>query len=188
MDHQIPTDGDSVQLIQFRPELLSLANRLVSSDLQARVDPSDVVQETLLTATRNLPNYKGEKLPILAWLFKLLRQRIIDAKRKHLVSNKRSMRQEQVFTTAEEQQNVLGSLPAQYQSRPPSEYSALTRIQRLEAALQSLDEHTQVLLRLRYFESQSLAEIAERLNISLSAVKMRHMRAVQELRKALEDA
>lgn len=188
LDHQIPTNGDFVQLVQFRPQLLALASRLVSPKLQARVDPSDVVQETLLTASKNMPNFKADKLPVLAWLFKLLRQRIIDAKRKHLSSSKRSVNHEQSFVTAETQQNVLDSLPAQYQSRPPSELSALTRLQQLETALRSLDEETQLLLRLRYFESLSLAEIAEKFSISMSAVKMRHMRAIQELRKALDDA
>ena len=188
IDQQTPSSGDVLQLIQFRPQLINLAHRLVSPKLQARVDPSDVVQETLLTAAKSLPSYNAEKVPILAWLFKLLRQRIIDAKRKHLMSGKRSVNHEQAFVTAETQQNTLDGLPAQYQSRPPSEFSALTRLQQLETALRMLDEETQLLLRLRYFESLSLAEIAEQFRISMSAVKMRHMRAIQELRKALDNA
>lgn len=181
-----PTNGHFSQIAKYRPQLLQLATRLVSRHMQTRVDPSDMVQETLLAASRNLPNQTEPSIPILVWLYKLLRQRIIDAKRKHLVSTKRSVNHEEFFRSNSSHQFVLDHLPAQYQARPDSEYSAKTRLQNLETALQSLAPETQNLLRQRYFESLTLAEIAARLGISLSAVKMRHLRAIQELQKVLD--
>ncbi|MBN8602779.1 MAG: sigma-70 family RNA polymerase sigma factor [Planctomycetes bacterium] len=183
---QNPTNEDFARIAEYRPQLLQLANQLVSQQMQARIDPSDVVQETLLAASNNLSQADSIKVPLLVWLYKLLRQRIIDAKRKHLGSSKRSVKHEKFFTTATSYQYVLDHLPAHYQPRPPSELSASMRLQKLDQALRSLDPETETLLRQRYFEGISLAEIAERLGISLSAAKMRHLRAVQELRKVLE--
>lgn len=185
-EQSAPTNGHFSQIAKYRPQLLQLASRLVSRDMQARVDPSDMVQETLLAASQSLPNQTEPSIPILVWLYKLLKQRIIDAKRKHLLSTKRSVNHEQFFRSSSSYQFVLDNFPAQYQARPESEFSAKTRLQNLETALQSLEPETQNLLRQRYFESLTLAEIAERLGLSLSAVKMRHLRAIQELQKVLD--
>lgn len=182
-----PTNEDFARLAEFRPQLLLLAGRIVSREMRSRIDPSDVVQETLLTASKSVPNCDLLKFPIFVWLCKLLRQRVIDAKRRHIRSGKRSVRQEQTFSTAETHQQVLDCLPAHYQPRPPSELSAQTRLQKLEDALQSLTPEAESLLRQRYFESLSLVEIAERTGISVSAAKMRHLRAVRELRKVLDN-
>jgi RNA polymerase sigma-70 factor (ECF subfamily) len=187
-ESEIPANGEYSHLVQYRPQLLDLAQRLVSPQMKSRIDPSDVVQETLLTATKYLPKYDAAKLPFLLWLFRLLRQRIIDAKRRHLASSKRSVKQEQEFLSPQTQQAALDNLPAFYQCRPQSEISALTRVQQLEIALQSLDEKSATLLRLFYFESMSMAEIAERFGVSVSAVKMRHKRAVDQLRTLIDDA
>ena len=49
------------------------------------VDPSDIVQETLIDATRRLPDYL-EKRPITfyPWLREIARRKLIDVLRRHL--------------------------------------------------------------------------------------------------------
>src|SRR5262245_59128502 len=53
--------------------------------LSARVDPSDVVQESLADAARGLDGYLDRPpLPFYAWLRQFARDRLIDLRRKHL--------------------------------------------------------------------------------------------------------
>ena len=59
--------------------------------IASRVDPSDIVQETLIDATRRLPDYL-EKRPITfyPWLREIARRKLIDVLRRHLSNEKRT--------------------------------------------------------------------------------------------------
>jgi RNA polymerase sigma factor (sigma-70 family) len=64
--------------------------------------------------------------------------------------------------------------------------SALIKV--LAAALASLTEQDQILLRLRYLEDElPYAEIGCKLGLSEGAARVRHLRALRELAKALAD-
>src|SRR5262249_62087701 len=58
---------------------------------------------------------------------------------------------------------------------------------RVQAALDRLDPRDREVLVLRYLEQLSTAESAAALGISLGAVKMRHLRALQRLPSDLGD-
>ncbi len=59
--------------------------------LAARVDPSDMVQETLLLAARRLEEYfAAPPLPFYAWLRQIGREQLIQLHREHVVARKRS--------------------------------------------------------------------------------------------------
>src|SRR5262245_12623602 len=63
--------------------------------LAARVDPSDVVQETLAEADRKLSRYLRDRpLPFYAWLRRIARERLVKLHRRHLTAEKRSARRE----------------------------------------------------------------------------------------------
>src|SRR5439155_23923150 len=56
-----------------------------SSDLVARVDPSDVVQEALADAAQELSDYlRNPPLPFYPWLRQLAWERLIELHRRHL--------------------------------------------------------------------------------------------------------
>ena len=58
----------------------------------ARIDPSDVVQETLLIAFDKLPDYLREQpVPFYVWLRKIAWKRLIDLYRVHVKASKRSV-------------------------------------------------------------------------------------------------
>ena len=58
---------------------------------------------------------------------------------------------------------------------------------RVQAALDRLDPRDREVLVLRYLEQLSTTESASALGISVGAVKMRHLRALQKLRADLGD-
>src|SRR5437764_7736350 len=64
--------------------------------LAARLDPSDVVQEALLEASRHLADYLRQRpLPFYLWLRRLTWEHLVAASRRHLQAHKRSVRREE---------------------------------------------------------------------------------------------
>src|SRR5215468_6446041 len=63
--------------------------------LAARVDVSDVVQETYLEAARRLPDYLNRAdMPFALWLRWLARERVLMLHRQHLFADKRALGRE----------------------------------------------------------------------------------------------
>ena len=60
--------------------------------------------------------------------------------------------------------------------------------QRVEAAIDDLDEQDAEIIRMRHFEQLANQEIAEALGLSEPAASMRYLRAVRRLRSTLGDA
>ena len=69
---------------QFWPRLRSLIDLRIDRRIRARIDPSDVIQETFADAVRRYPAYvqKGGMPPYL-WLRFLTLQQLLIAHRKH---------------------------------------------------------------------------------------------------------
>ena len=66
--------------------------------LQARVDPSDVVQDVLKEATRTLDAYiKDRPVPVHVWLREIAWKRMVDLRRRHITAKRRSVLREQQF-------------------------------------------------------------------------------------------
>src|SRR5262245_10354473 len=64
--------------------------------LAARVDPSDVVQETLADANAQLNRYLQERpLPFYPWLRQLAERRLIDVYRRHVLAQRRTITREE---------------------------------------------------------------------------------------------
>src|SRR5262245_53775313 len=82
-------------LLRHRGRLRKMVGARLNRRVIARVDPSDVVQETLLIAHRRLPEYlKEAAVPFEVWLRQLAREQLIVVNRKHLVAGKRSVSRE----------------------------------------------------------------------------------------------
>jgi RNA polymerase sigma-70 factor (ECF subfamily) len=155
----------------------------------ARVDPSDVVQEALLDAARNLDDYlRQPPLPFYPWLRQFAWERLIDEHRKHLHARRRSVALEAVPPSSVLDQSATlvtarllagGTSPSWCMIRDELRH-------RVRASLAAMLPHDREVIVLRYLEQLSLAEIAATLGISEGAVKSRHMRALLRLRALLD--
>ena len=63
--------------------------------LGRRIDPSDVVQDTLAVALKKLPRYLSESpLPFYPWLRQIAWNRLVDLHRRHVRAGNRTVRRE----------------------------------------------------------------------------------------------
>ena len=81
-------DPDARQglLVRYRERLRGLIAARMDSRLSARVDPSDVVQESLAAAAGDFSDYLDRTpLPLGGWLWQFARDRLADLHRRHLL-------------------------------------------------------------------------------------------------------
>src|SRR4051812_14899116 len=93
-------DGDAQArgrlLERHRPKLRRMVAVRLDRRVAVRVDPSDVVQESLIEAAGRLDEYVRERpLPFYPWLRRIAADRLADAYRRHRHAGRRSVRREE---------------------------------------------------------------------------------------------
>src|SRR2546422_10167554 len=77
-------------LVRHRERLKKMVSCRMDQRLAARVSPSDVVQETMLTAARDLKSFaKARPMPFYPWLRRLAWNRLVDLPGRGLYREKR---------------------------------------------------------------------------------------------------
>jgi len=159
--------------------------------LGARLDPSDVVQETMADAARRLPDYLRERpLPFYQWLFRLAADRLAWTHRDHVASTVRGIAREERIGGSEDGNVTRARWADRLTADETTPGRRMIRDERrllLIGALERMDEDDREILRLRYLDPLAFDEIAAVLHIGLSAAKMRHLRALERLRGLLEE-
>jgi len=177
-------------LDRHRTRLRAAAALRLDRRLAPRVDPSDVVQETLAEAVRRLPDYLHRRpLPFYPWLRQLALQRLIDLHRHHVRAGKRSVQREQgaLPPLPDESAAALAQRLFGRGSSPSAHLQRREVAQRVQAALLQLSERDRELLVLRHLEQLPTRDVVLALGLSEGAVKMRLLRALERLRTLLDD-
>jgi RNA polymerase sigma-70 factor (ECF subfamily) len=175
-------------LVRHRKRLRQMIALRMDRRLAARLDPSDVVQETLAEAVQQLSDYfRNRPLPFYPWLRQLACDRLAELHRRHIQAGKRTVTREQRWTPLLPDESVL-ELAGRLLARGSSPSARLRRQEvcdRVQAALAQLAEHDREVLVLRHLEQLSTREIAAVLGITEGAVYARHLRALERLRTLL---
>src|SRR5262249_12364815 len=129
-------------------------------------EADDLTQETLIRAYLHLSGFRGVSMG--AWLYRIAGNVAID----HL-------RKQRLATVPLENLALAGEGDEDPTPRP----AASERGARLLAVINELPECHRRILRLRYYEDRSLAEIAAEIPCTPMAAKLRVFRAVTALRK-----
>jgi RNA polymerase sigma-70 factor, ECF subfamily len=177
-------------LARHRGRLLALIALRMDPRLRTRLDPSDVVQESLAEADRRLAAYLADqRLPFYPWLRGLALERLGQLHRRHVRSQKRSVAREEHSLSALPDDSVreLAARLAGRGSSPSARMKHEDLKRRLREVLDQMGEHDREVIVLRHLEQLSVRDIAAVLGISEGAVKVRHVRALERLRKLLED-
>jgi RNA polymerase sigma-70 factor (ECF subfamily) len=177
-------------LERHRDRLRRMIAVRIDHRLSKRIDPSDVVQETMVLADRRLDAYlKEPPLPFYPWLRQLAWDQLVAMHRKHLYASRRSRRREEDVAPALSDESVaeLASCLVDSAADPLQRLVRAELQDRVRAAIDKLPEAYREILVLRHLEQLSTAETAAVLAIGSSAAKMRHLRAIERLRELLDD-
>jgi RNA polymerase sigma-70 factor, ECF subfamily len=94
------SDESGRMLERCRQYLLMIANEVIGPELQAKLGPSDLVQDTFLEAQRHLAIFRGKTdVELRAWLRKILECRLSNIRRAYLVREKRAASREVTFNS-----------------------------------------------------------------------------------------
>jgi RNA polymerase sigma-70 factor (ECF subfamily) len=152
--------------------------------LAARIDPSDLVQETLADAAAKLDAYLHERsLPFYAWVRQLAWDHLVQAHRRHVRARRRSVSREEQWAGPADASSA--ALAERLMARNSSPSQRLLREEErllLLAALARLSGSDREILVMKYLEQLSTAEVATILDLTEAAVKKRHTRALERLR------
>ena len=157
----------------------------MASWLKAKVDASDLVQQTLLEAHRGLADFRGTtEAEWLGWLRRILAHNAADfVRRFHGVEKRRATREVRLAGGDESR----GGAP------DPSDGGATAsqlimqkelQLQVADALAQLSDDHQEVVI-LRNLQHLPFDEVARRMGRSRPAVQMLWMRAIKKLQAVL---
>jgi len=165
---------------RYRPRLLRLVGARLDRRIRPRSDPSDIVQDAMAVADRRLDDYIVKRpMPLFSWLYVLTRDQIGKARRR--LTNPVVPPAGASETSIESLEN----LPADSATGPCNQAIRNEVTCQVREAIERLSsDHRQVLL-MRYVENRKFAEIACILGIGPGAVRMRHLRAIEEMRRYL---
>lgn len=166
-----------------RGYLRALAQRKLGGRLDARLDASDLVQQTCLSAYRNFPDFEGQKVgEFVVWLRRIHERNVKDAIRQHVHADQRAVDKEQPLDRRWAQEIAASGDPS-----PSARAMANEQAVVLTLALEELPDAQREAVRLRHLEGLPLAEIADRLGCSEGAVAGLLKRGMRTLRKRLKD-
>jgi RNA polymerase sigma-70 factor (ECF subfamily) len=174
-------------LRRFESWLQLLARIQCESRFQAKFDPSDIVQQTLLEAVRVLSQFRGStEAEFTAWLRQILAHALAHEIRRYHGTQKRDLTLE-VSLDAELAQSSQRFAALLAESDPsPSQQAARRELDVMLAdVLARLPEDYREVLVLRHLEGLSHEAIAVRMNRSPGATRMLWTRALIALRQEL---
>jgi RNA polymerase sigma-70 factor (ECF subfamily) len=164
-----------------------LARTWLDSDLRAKADPSDLVQETMLKAQRRFRQFHGVTEPELAgWLRRILARNVVDLVRRFRSEGRQLGRERSL------EQVLSGSVQAVDGLMAASGTSPSAAAQRRELGVLLADamadltpEHREVIV-LRSLRELDWDTVAETMGRGRDAVRMLWTRALRELRPKIE--
>lgn len=171
---------------RYRPYLSEFASLRLDPKLRRRVDPSDIVQEVQLEATRRMEDYlRQAPMPFRLWLRQLAQDRMLQMRRFHLAAGRRAMGRE--VALPERSSLALARQLLAGGSTPSQRLDQEELARRVRRAVSQLPEMDHEILLLRTFERLSFEEIALLLKIDPAAARKRHGRALLRLGKLLSE-
>lgn len=181
--------GDETRLSpllqHYRPRLRRMVAMRTGGQMAARVDPSDVLQDAFIEATKKVTRYiESPKVGFFVWLRGLTQDALFNTKRQHIDAKKRSLAREVNLPT--DGSEIL----ARQLVTEPSPVSRMVREEShriVTSVINGMKQSDQEVILMRHFEGLTNNEVAEALDISPSSATMRHGRALARLKALLEE-
>ena len=177
-----------MELDRYRRYLKLLAEAELDPRLRAKESPSDIVQQSLLEAHRDLPAFRGQtEAELVGWLKTILARNLLNVAR-HYRTAKCNVRLEQSIDHGLDQSSSrLDQFLAADHSSPSQRAVRNERLIALTDAFATLLEQERTAIMLKHFQDWSLQEISEHLGRPIDAVAGLLKRGLKKLRTHLQD-
>jgi RNA polymerase sigma-70 factor, ECF subfamily len=174
-------------LDRYRGYLRMLAESRLDRRLRAKIDPSDIVQETMMQAFRAWGDLRGtSEGERLAWLRQILIRTLLHAVR-DFGRSKRNVAREQHYVKLADQSSVqLAALYAADQTSASQVAKRAEELMRVADAMQELPEEQRSAVLAYYWRGATVAEIGAEMERSNSAVAGLIFRGVKRLNQKLD--
>ena len=140
----------------------------IHARVRSSADAEDIHSEVFEKILRKIEGFDPSKASLNTWIFTITRNTVIDHFRR-------------TRPTEELDENLSDNLELD------EDLLNAETLSELAAALRKLPQQMMDIIVLRYYDGKPLTEIAELMNLSYGAVKLRHQNAVLMLRQALAE-
>jgi RNA polymerase sigma-70 factor, ECF subfamily len=174
-------------LESYRNYLRLLAELRLDPKLRTLLDPSDVAQQTLLTAHARLKQFRGKtEAEFVAWLRAILASHLAVAYRKH--GRRGGPGAPALEADLEWSSARLQDLAESSQADPGEAVVRSERYLLLADALLQLPDDQRIVLELRHLQGLPVAEVGRRMDRSIAAVTGLLYRGTKALRRLITDS
>lgn len=185
---QQTSDERAPTLERFRPYLALLGRTHLDPRHAAKIDASDLVQQTLLEGLAKQDQFRGRsEAELAAWLRQILIHNLADAVRALGRAKRDVARERPLEPDIEKSFSRVDAWLVAMQSSPSQHAVKTEELLRLADALSDLPEPQREAVVLHHLQSRPLAEVAAELERSESAVAGLIHRGLKKLRERLEE-
>jgi RNA polymerase sigma-70 factor (ECF subfamily) len=174
-------------LEQYAEYLRLLARLQIDPRLRGRLDPSDVVQQTLLIAHDKQAQFRGRTdAELAAWLRSILVSILAQQMRrfrKHRPEQARSLQQ-----ALDESSVRLDAYLDRHPSTPGGQIARAAQVARLVAALAELPDDQRTALELHHLQGWTVPEVARRMEKTVASITGLLYRGGKALRDKTSDS
>lgn len=184
------TAEDQNAVEKYRSYLLLLARMQLDARRRSKVEPSDVVQHTLLEAHAKQQQFAGDMDGFAAWLRTALANNIRDALRKSRRQKRDVTRERSLEAAVEQSSTRLGLCLAAAQSSPSGWAVRNEDLLRLSNALLKLPDAQREAVVLHHLQGWTLNEVAahlDRTDAAVAGLLHRGLRCLRELMNTGEE-
>jgi RNA polymerase sigma-70 factor (ECF subfamily) len=175
-------------LESYRDYLRLLAGLQLPPILRGKVDPSDMVQDTLLKAHQKVDQFRGHSEAELAvWLRRILLNRLTEAVRQIGTWARHRTERQALEVSLEQTSARLEAWLASEQSSPSEKAIRHEELLRLTQAILELPQHQRLALELKHLQSWSVEAIARHMGLSKLAVGGLLRRGMKKLRELMDE-
>jgi RNA polymerase sigma-70 factor, ECF subfamily len=171
---------------RYRDYLMVLARLHLGSRLRAKLDPSDIVQQTILCAHDRRSQFRGaNEAEWLGWLRAILANTVASVVREFATAARDLSREQSLEDELERSSARLERLLAADQSSPSERAVRSEDLLRLARALCQLPEDNRRVVELHYLKGLPIAAVATELGRTQPAVVGLLFRGLKKLRELL---